>query len=29
MTPQPFHLPWLRLELLLRSILGATWDEET
>ena len=29
MSPQPFHLPWLRLSLLIRSILGTSWDEET
>jgi hypothetical protein len=29
MSPQPFHLPWIRLSLLIRSILGTTWDEET
>ena len=23
MSPQPFHLPWLR------SVPGTTWDEET
>jgi hypothetical protein len=25
----PFLLPWLRLALLIRSILETTWDEET
>jgi hypothetical protein len=29
MSPQPFHLPWLRLSFLIRSILGTSWDEET
>ena len=29
MSPQPFHLPWLRFSLLIRSILGTSWDEET
>jgi endonuclease YncB( thermonuclease family) len=29
MSPQPFHLPRIRLSLLIRSILGTTWDEET
>jgi hypothetical protein len=29
MSPQPFHLPWLRLSLLIRSIRATTWDAET
>lgn len=29
MNPLPFLLPWLRLELLIRSIRSTRWDDAT